>query len=79
MHILFDYKRLVLLFLRIFFILILIGVVFPHLVNKLIGILKLNGNANMPKGNSTLVISFNYFKSIFLYYLDKIINFYFNI
>ncbi len=67
------------LFVRIFIVLLIIGLILPNLINNLLNTLELKDMTDMPKGNSKLVLSHNLYNKNILYYLKKMIYFYFGI
>jgi hypothetical protein len=74
-----DKLKFFFLFIRIFFILLIIGLIIPYMLNKFIEIFKLDIDYNEHKGNSVLVMSYKYFQNSFLYYLNRIIKLYFGV
>jgi len=67
------------LFIKIFAILLILGLFFPYLFDSILKLFTFNGITDIPKENSTFVMSYRIFKNSFSYYIDKILGIYLNI
>ncbi|MGF7057030.1 hypothetical protein [Brassicibacter mesophilus] len=69
--------RAFLFFAKIFLILFIIGILFPKLIDRILEIFILRDYNDTPMGNSTFVMSYNFFKEGFLYYFKRVLLYYF--
>jgi len=67
------------LFIKIFAILLILGLFFPYLFDSILKLFTFNGITDIPKENSTFVMSYRIFKNSFSYYIDMILGIYLNI
>ncbi len=72
-------SEMVLLTLRIFIVLLIIGIIMPYIMNLVLEMLPLTDTYDPPKRNSTYVISRNFRKKAFLFYFRKMTKLYFSL
>jgi len=63
-------------FLKIFLILLIIGIILPTVINQILGLLIIEDYNNSPVENSTFVMSYSLFKEDFSFYLRRILLWY---
>lgn len=74
-----EISRIALMAIKIFIIILIIGMVLPLLLNMILELLPLKNTIDSPHGNSTFVMTLYYSKKNFVYYLKEILLYFFTL
>lgn len=74
-----EISRIALMAIKIFIIILFIGMVLPLLLNMILELLPLKNTIDSPHGNSTFVMTLYYSKKSFVYYLKEILLYFFTL